>query len=524
MKRLGNNSQERLKLKDAAISSLKSSQRNAVGISICHLLLTINSVSTQSRLYGPGLRASFQVPVRYFYLESHDLKGNKLNYSSEPVDRIEFQLARSSDQYSVYSYRKVDDLHDGTYLFRFRLYESVENLQLFIRFGKEDINYVIKGYIYSDGCYCPQTNITKWFDSLECSSTLSTTQLRADLKLFDKIDMNTIIPKAKAKYFQHTQTYALCHYVIKDNKIYRKCHGEHVGFKMFSDAILLSLSRKVVLPDVEFLMNLGDYPLSSGDDPLPIISWCGSEQTHDIILPTYEITEATLQMLSRTALDIFAMLTARDIPWSKKNPKGFFRGRDSCRERLDLVRLSKKHPDLIDANLTRMFFFRDQISEFEPFSEQVPMNKFFDYKYQISPDGTVASYRFPYLLAGDGLIFKQASSFYEHFYRDLVPNQHYIPIKKDLSDLIEKLQWAKEHDDEAQKIVKRSQRFTRRNLLPNHILCYHVNVLQEYAKRLISPVKVLPDMEPVQHESDESHIRKDKCICHRSKSLNHIDL
>jgi hypothetical protein len=77
-------------------------------------------------------------------------------------------------------------------------------------------------------------------------------------------------------------------------------------------------------------MNLGDYPLSSGDDPLPIISWCGSEPTHDIIFPTYDLTETTLQMLSRTTLDIFAMRTTRHLPWSKKIPKGFFRGRDSC--------------------------------------------------------------------------------------------------------------------------------------------------------------------------------------------------
>jgi hypothetical protein len=41
------------------------------------LFTFITSISTQSRLYGPGLRASFQVPVRYFYLESHDSKGQK---------------------------------------------------------------------------------------------------------------------------------------------------------------------------------------------------------------------------------------------------------------------------------------------------------------------------------------------------------------------------------------------------------------------------------------------------------------
>ena len=66
----------------------------------------------------------------------------------------------------------------------------------------------------------------------------------------------------------------------------------------------------------------------------------------------------------------------------------------------------------------------------------------------------------------------------------------------------------------AQQIVKRAQRFMKRNLLPNHILCYHVQVLQEYSKRLISSVKILSDMELVQHEIDESHIKKDNCVCH----------
>lgn len=68
---------------------------------------------------------------------------------------------------------------------------------------------------------------------------------------------------------------------------------------------------------------------------------------------------------------------------------------------------------------------------------------------------------------------------------------------------------------QAQNIVKRAQRFTQRNLLPNHILCYHVRVLEEYAKRLISPIEILPDMELVHHELDESHIKKDNCVCHR---------
>ena len=51
-------------------------------------------------------------------------------------------------------------------------------------------------------------------------------------------------------------------------------------------------------------------------------------------------------------------------------------------------------------------------------------------------------------MAGGSLIFKQDSEYYEHFYHQLVPWVHYVPMKQDISDIEEKLQWAMEHDDE----------------------------------------------------------------------------
>ena len=57
-----------------------------------------------------------------------------------------------------------------------------------------------------------------------------------------------------------------------------------------------------MLPDVEFILNLGDWPLetrSPTDGGIPIVSWCGSDSTYDVVLPTYDITEATLQMMDR---------------------------------------------------------------------------------------------------------------------------------------------------------------------------------------------------------------------------------
>jgi hypothetical protein len=77
------------------------------------------------------------------------------------------------------------------------------------------------------------------------------------------------------------------------------------------------------------------------------------------------------------------------------------------------------------------------------------------HKYQINIDGTVAAYRLPYLLVGDSVVLKQDSIYYEHFYNELQPWKHYIPVKSNLSDLLEKLKWAKEHDAEVRSAVKK---------------------------------------------------------------------
>lgn len=93
-------------------------------------------------------------------------------------------------------------------------------------------------------------------------------------------------------------------------------------------------------------------------------------------------------------------------------------------------------------------------------------------------DGTVAAYRFPYLLASGSLVFKQESPFYEHFYKELVAMHHYVPVKRDLSNLVEQIRWAKDNDNLAKKISKEGQMFANEYLTSDKILCYHVSLLK----------------------------------------------
>lgn len=102
--------------------------------------------------------------------------------------------------------------------------------------------------------------------------------------------------------FDKPLSVSLCHYVVKNNNIFRKCYGKYADFKMFVDKILLSLVRKTKLPDVEFFANLGDWPLSTHQilpKKFPILSWCGSNDSYDIIWPTYELTESILENMGR---------------------------------------------------------------------------------------------------------------------------------------------------------------------------------------------------------------------------------
>ena len=144
--------------------------------------------------------------------------------------------------------------------------------------------------------------------------------------------------------------------------------------------MLLSLLRKVELPDVEFIFNLGDWPLEDNfENPLPIFGWCGSTEQTDIPLPTWDQTKNSRHALFRKLVlqvklcskfryhrlcvyikskpnererkDVqYIEQTSGDLtPWEEKSEIGYFRGRDSNPGRLTLCEMSMNHPEDVDA-------------------------------------------------------------------------------------------------------------------------------------------------------------------------------
>ena len=52
------------------------------------------------------------------------------------------------------------------------------------------------------------------------------------------------------------------------------------------------------------------------------------------------------------------------------------------------------------------------------------------------------------------LVESEYKLWYHHL---LIPYKHYVPIKKDLSDLIERIKWCKENDLKCKEIAKNSK-------------------------------------------------------------------
>ncbi|XP_040196506.1 protein O-glucosyltransferase 3 [Rana temporaria] len=471
----------------------------------------------RSLVWGPGLEASITLPVRYFYIQAADSAGRPLTSSPGSKSFKVTIKALSNKEYIRIHVPEPLDRNDGSFLMRYRMYGSVmEGLLIEVLHKDKHVAqspYILKGPVYHEYCACPEEDPEVWLQTLSCPT--KEPQISNDFAPFPSIDLNRMLEEVPRRFAE--QRGAIVHYTILDNQIYRRSLGKYTDFKMFSDEILQSLARKVQLPDVEFYINVGDWPVehrkvNDTPGPLPIISWCGSTDSRDIILPTYDTTHSTLETLRGVTNDLLSIQGHTGPSWDNKTEQAFFRGRDSREERLQLVRMSTKYPDLLDAGITGYFFFR----EMEKQLGKAPLVGFFDffkYKYQVNVDGTVAAYRFPYLLLGDSLVLKQSSPYYEHFYSALKPGKHYIPIKRSLGDLIEKIRWAKENDEEVKKIAKESQTLARELLQPHRLYCYYYKVLQTYAKRQTSRPEVRDEMELVPQPDDNTTI----CKCHIKK-------
>ncbi|XP_037307585.1 protein O-glucosyltransferase 3 [Pungitius pungitius] len=466
--------------------------------------------SERCLIWGPGLSPAVVLPVRYFFIQAVGSDGANLTLSpGKDTFQVKISPLDPKEHIRIHVPPPLDR-GDGSFLVRYRLYGTVlKGLRLEVLHQDAAVAkspYSIRGPVYHEYCDCPEPSPSVWQSAMRCPAEEA--RAAADFEAFPKIDLWRLREEVPQRFANRG---GLIHYAIINNQLYRRTLGKYTDFKMFSDEMLLSLTRKVRVPDVEFYINVGDWPLEMRKvDAVPVLSWCGSDDTRDIVLPTYEVTHSTLETMRGVTNDLLSVQGNAGPPWTNKTDRAFFRGRDSREERLYLVSLSKANPELLDAGITGWFFFRDR----EKQVGKAPLVGFFDffkYKYQVNVDGTVAAYRFPYLMLGNSLVLKQDSPYYEYFYGHLKAGTHYLSVRRNLSDLLEKIQWAKDHDAEAQKMARAGQTAVRELLQPSRLYCYYYTVMHMYSERQVGQPTRHADMELVPQPDDHSAM----CTCER---------
>jgi hypothetical protein len=266
--------------------------------------------------------------------------------------------------------------------------------------------------------------------------------------------------------------------------------------KTFTAAsLILEAHEKWGLPEIEIVLNQNDGVKGvSGNTDIrgPILTVAKDKTINGIVL------------LYSFGIDGYDEVVEDTTPWNEKISKLIWRGTstdgidpwgcDGYNEknwlripRGALVNLSNKYPDLIDAKFTGFYCFTSETMK-KFFTKQNVMGNYLTrlnqikYKYQVSPDGNICTYPgLQWRLHSGSVLFKPESNQLQWFERGLKPYIHYIPVKNDFSDLVEKINWAKTHDDEAQVIAENARKYAKQYINYDMNLKYLYLVLLRYA-------------------------------------------
>ncbi|KAL8586490.1 Protein O-glucosyltransferase 1 [Nucella lapillus] len=311
-------------------------------------------------------------------------------------------------------------------------------------------------------------------------------------------------------YFTREVGRGTVHYQIINHKLYR---GDNCMFPFRCSGVehfLLEIVHK--LPNMELLLNVQDYPQSvKRSPPLPIFSFSKVASQHwDVMYPAWTFWEGgpAVWPIYPTGLGRWDMQReiipreAKKWPWEKKLPQGYFRGSRTSAERDPLVLLSRKEPDLVDAQYTKNQAWKsDADTLHRPPAQEVKLEDHCKYKYQFNFRGVAASFRFKHLFLCSSLVFHIGDEWLEFFYPALRPWVHYVPVSKDVSDARELLQFAMANDQVAKEIAERGRQFIWDHLRMEDVSCYWEKLLKRYAKLIRHTVKRNKDFKRITKQS-----------------------
>lgn len=289
--------------------------------------------------------------------------------------------------------------------------------------------------------------------------------------------------------------------------------------------MLIELCKHRSIPDIEFFINRRDFPIITRDETeayfnlfghdqklvshnyetyAPILSQSiDIKQNADIMLPTGDDWARVESKNNK----YFKKFCERDFSddydfknWDQKIPTAIFRGSSTgCgvdvdeNVRLKLSLLSVQSPvedkiKLLDAGITKWntrirklakdsyLHTIDTITLKNKYGITLTPSKSpkeqSKYKYIINADGHVSAFRLSLELSMGCCLLLVESTYTIWFRNLLVPYVHFVPVKRDLSDLYDQIRWCRKNDDKCKQIAENAREFYDKYIDKNGIFDY----------------------------------------------------
>lgn len=287
---------------------------------------------------------------------------------------------------------------------------------------------------------------------------------------------------------------------------------------------LVELCKNRELPDCIFFLNLRDHPMLNFDlkysytsiidkklddeyifeKYAPILSPGGSVKTADICICTQDDWLRVSKKIYPDDCKNNYLNEIKQVKWDEKINKAVFRGsatgcgiNEDDNIRIKAKKMSEKYPEYLDVGLTsfnrklkkklnkplKIIDIKLNKDNFMTLEEKA------QYKYILNLDGHVSAFRLGHELSFGSVLLIPKSMYYLWFSHLLKPFVHYVPVKEDLSDLIEQIKWCINNDTECKKIAKNAIEFYNKYLSKNGVFDYTQKVLNDISLKSLNMPK-----------------------------------
>ena len=300
---------------------------------------------------------------------------------------------------------------------------------------------------------------------------------------------------------------------VKDNEYLDLIRGLNLPNGVFilnlTDAVILRNDGKSPFTMVTGKTDLGEYDYTKH---IPILSISGQRNYLDVPIPNYDDVMFVLKNPSKYGAGAASDPDPSYVTkWEDKSyEKAVFRGGPTgCgyTEKTNMrIKLAKMRSSLLDAKLTNKDgnTVDSKAIKYDPkyglgsMNTNIGMSGNFltmadqsKYKYIIHVDGNVNAYRLLATMLTGSLILRVTSQYTSWVDHMLEHKVHYVPVKADLSDLLDVIRWCKNNDEKCQEIAKNGMEFARSILSKKNIQTYLQNALWSLTEH--RPVKILDE-------------------------------